>query len=70
MTRRGILKAMSINDMVKSIDESEREEATSWTVWVGGSEMDTHLVSLDKAQLIADEWRRRGYNDVVMEEVI
>ena len=26
MTRRGILKAMSINDMVKSIDESEREE--------------------------------------------
>jgi len=41
----------------------------SWTVWVGGSEMDTHLVSLDKAQLIADEWRRRGYDDVVMEEV-
>ena len=26
MTRRGILKAMSINDMVKIIDESEREE--------------------------------------------
>jgi uncharacterized SAM-binding protein YcdF (DUF218 family) len=41
----------------------------SWTVWVGGSEMDTHLVSLDKAQLIADECRRRGYDDVVMEEV-
>ena len=41
----------------------------SWTVWVGGSEMDTHLVSLNEAQLIADEWRRRGYDDVVMEEV-
>ena len=27
MTRKGILRAMSINDMVKSIDESEREEA-------------------------------------------
>ena len=41
----------------------------SWTVWVGGSEMDTHLVSLNEDQLIADEWRRRGYDDVVMEEV-
>ncbi len=27
MSKRDILKAMSINDMVKSIDESEREEA-------------------------------------------
>ena len=27
MSKRGILKAMTINDMVKSIDESEREEA-------------------------------------------
>jgi hypothetical protein len=26
MSKRDILKAMSINDMVKSIDESEREE--------------------------------------------
>jgi len=42
---------------------------STWTVWVGGSEMDTHLVSLKEAQLIADEWRRRGYDDVVMEEI-
>ena len=41
----------------------------TWTVWVGGSEMDTHLVSLDQAQLIADEQRRRGYDDVRIEEV-
>jgi len=26
MTRKGILKAMTINDMVKLIEESEREE--------------------------------------------
>jgi hypothetical protein len=26
MTKRGILKAMTINDMVKLIEESEREE--------------------------------------------
>jgi len=42
---------------------------SNWTVWVGGSEMDTHLVSLYQAQLIADEWRRRGYDDVRIEEV-
>jgi hypothetical protein len=27
MSKKDILKAMSINDMVKSIDESKREEA-------------------------------------------
>ena len=29
MTKRDILKAMSINDMVKLIDESEREKEES-----------------------------------------
>ena len=29
MSKRDILKAMSINDMVKSIDESEREKEES-----------------------------------------
>jgi hypothetical protein len=38
-----------------------------WTVWVGGSEMDTHLVTLKEAQFIAEEWKRRGYDDVVIE---
>lgn len=30
MTRRGILKAMSINDMVKSIEEDKGQESISW----------------------------------------
>jgi hypothetical protein len=30
MSKRDILKAMSINDMVKSIDEDKGEEAISW----------------------------------------
>jgi len=30
MTRKGILRAMSINDMVKSIDEDKGEETISW----------------------------------------
>jgi len=69
MTRRGILKAMSINDMVKIIDESEREEATSWTVWVGGSEVNSHLLTQSKAISIANDWFSRGYDDVVVKEV-
>jgi len=41
----------------------------SWTVWVGGSEMDSHLMSLDKAKFVAEEWRRRGYDDIAIEKV-
>ena len=69
MSKRDILKAMTINDMVKSIDESEREKATSWTVWVGGSEMHSHLLTKGKAISLANEWFNRGYDDVVVEEV-
>ena len=69
MTKRGILKAMSINDMVKIIDESEREEATRWTVWVGGSEINSHLLTQSKAISLANEWFNRGYDDVVVKEV-
>jgi hypothetical protein len=69
MSRRGILKAMSINDMVKIIDESEREEAPSWTVWVGGSEINSHLLTQSKAISLANEWFNRGYDDVVVKEV-
>ena len=69
MSKRDILKAMSINDMVKIIDESEREEATSWTVWVGGSEVNSHLLTQSKAISIANDWFSRGYDDVVVKEV-
>jgi len=69
MSKRDTLSKMSINDMVKSIDESEREEATSWTVWVGGSEVNSHLLTQSKAISIANEWFNRGYDDVVVKEV-
>ena len=69
MSRRGILKAMSINDMVKIIDESEREQVPSWTVWVGGSEINSHLLTQSKAISLANEWFNRGYDDVVVKEV-
>jgi hypothetical protein len=69
MSKRDTLSKMSINDMVKSIDESEREGATGWTVWVGGSEMHSHLLTRSKAISLASDWFNRGYNDVVIEEV-
>ena len=69
MTRKGILRAMSINDMVKSIDESEREGATGWTVWVGGSEVNSNYLSQEKANYLAGYWIGKGYDNVVIEEV-
>ena len=69
MSKRDILKAMSINDMVKIIDESEREEAPSWTVWVGGGEVNSYLLTKDEAEDIARTWKDKGYDDVVVEEV-
>jgi hypothetical protein len=69
MSRRGILKAMSINDMVKIIDESEREEAPSWTVWVGGGEVNSYLLTKDEAEDIARAWKDKGYDEVVVEKV-
>jgi len=40
-----------------------------WTVWVGGSEMHSHLLTKGKAISLANEWFNRGYDDVVVEEV-
>jgi hypothetical protein len=66
MTRRGILKAMSINDMVKLIDESEREEVPSWSVWVGGGEVNDYYLSETQAQNMAQAWKDQGYDEVVV----
>jgi hypothetical protein len=41
-----------------------------WNVWVGGVEADTYFYSLDKAQFVAESWKRLGYDDVVIEEVV
>jgi hypothetical protein len=68
MSKRDTLSKMSINDMVKMIDE-DKGENNSWTVWVGGSEMHSHLLTKSKAISLANEWFNRGYDDVVVEEV-
>ena len=42
---------------------------SNWTVWVGGSEMNSHLLTKSKAIALANEWFNRGYNDIRIEEV-
>lgn len=66
MSKRDTLSKMSINDMVKSIDESEGKEIPKWSVWVGGSEMNSHLLTQSKAISLASEWFNRGYDEVVV----
>ena len=40
-----------------------------WTVWVGGSEMSSQLLTKGQAVSIAREWFDRCYDDVRVEEV-
>ena len=37
-----------------------------YTVWVGGIEISPELSSIESAKDIADDWRRMGYDDVVI----
>lgn len=41
----------------------------NWTVWVGGSEMNTHLLTKAHAISVASDWFNRGYTDVIIEEI-
>lgn len=40
-----------------------------WTVWVGGSEVNSHLLTEGQAILTATDWLLRGYDDVAVEEI-
>ena len=39
-----------------------------WTVWVGGSEVNSHLLTYDEANYIKGYWIGQGYDDVVLEK--
>ena len=41
----------------------------NWTVWVGGGEVNSYLLSKEQAKDIAQEWKDKGYDDVVVEQV-
>jgi len=35
----------------------------TWTVWVGGGEINDYPVTLERAQQIAEYWLSQGYDD-------
>ena len=41
----------------------------TYSVWVGGSEVNTHYLTRDNAERIAEAWKLSGYDDVTIEEV-
>ena len=46
------------------------EQRRVYTVWVGGTEVNDHLLSLSDAQDLASEYQQDGYDDVVIEAVV
>jgi hypothetical protein len=46
-----------------------RKMMSKWTVWVGGSEMSSNLLSHSQALKIVKVWKELGYDDVIVEEV-
>ena len=41
-----------------------------YSVWVGGGEVnDYYLLDRDEAERIAERWRDKGYDDVVVDEI-
>lgn len=40
-----------------------------WTVWVGGSEVNLCYLSENQAHNMAQAWRDKGYDDVVVEVI-
>ena len=69
MSKRDVLSKMTINDMVKSIEEDKGDTTGNWTVWVGGGEVNSHYLQEHQAKDIAQAWIDKGYDDVVVEEV-
>jgi hypothetical protein len=43
--------------------------SATYSVWVGGGEVNSHYLKEEDAQRIASAWRLMGYDDVVVEEV-
>ncbi len=42
---------------------------SKWSVWVGGGEVNLVYLSETQAQNMAQAWKDKGYDDVVVEEV-
>ncbi len=40
----------------------------AFSIWVGGGEVNDHLVTLSEAREVADHWINQGYDDVAIVE--
>lgn len=49
--------------------EKRKRLMDNWTVWVGGSEVNSDYLSQEKANYLAGYWIGRGYDDVKIERV-
>jgi hypothetical protein len=41
----------------------------TWTIWVGGVEINDHYLTEVQARRVAQTWKNDGYTDVVVEEI-
>lgn len=41
----------------------------NYSVWVGGSEINSNYLTKDEALKLADSWKSKGYEDVAVEKV-
>ena len=48
------------------MEQFSKREVLVYTVWVGGVETSPELFSIESANDVADDWRRMGYDDVVI----
>lgn len=44
-------------------------DSKTYTVWVGGVEVNDYYLDFERASELANEWRADGYDDVVVEKV-
>ena len=42
---------------------------SSWTVWVGGSEINAFYLTCEQAAELANDYIRAGYDEVAVEEI-
>lgn len=50
------------------IKKQKRKSKKTWTVWVGGGEVNDHYLSKAEAEVLRDKYIADGYDDVVMED--
>lgn len=42
----------------------------TYSVWIGGLEVNDYYLSKEQAERLADSYKNQGYDDVIIEEVL